>query len=203
MKSIASIVLLVLCLVAFVGSPADAAILYWSARLDGPSESPPVPSPGTGYALVSMDTVAHTYNVYAEWKDLVLTGTGTTVAHIHAPTAVPFAGTVGVATFPGTFPGFPTGTRAGTYTGGPFDLTLASTYTGGFLAAGGGTPAGAEALLISSLNNGRAYFNIHSSSFPSGEIRGFLTPVPEPSSCMLFGAGIVGLATYLRRRRAT
>jgi hypothetical protein len=207
MKPITPFVLVVLCLVAFAPSPTDAAILSWYANLNGPSEFPPVPSPGTGFALVTMDTTAHTYTVFAEWRDLVLTGTGTTVSHIHAPITTPFdfTQTVGVATFPGTFPGFPVGTRSGTYNSpAPIDLTNTASYTAAFRNNfGGGTAAGSEAALISALDTGRAYFNIHSNSFPSGEIRGFLIPTPEPSSLVLFGAGIAGLFACARRRSRT
>jgi len=36
----------------------------------------------------------------------------------------------------------------------------------------GGTAAGAEAALVGGLAAGQAYFNIHTSPFPGGEIRG-------------------------------
>ena len=32
------------------------------------------------------------------------------------------------------------------------------------------------------VESGKAYLNIHTAAFPGGEIRGFLTPAPEPSS---------------------
>jgi hypothetical protein len=49
---------------------------------------------------------------------------------------------------------------------------------------------------------GEAYFNIHTTANPSGEIRGFLVGIPEPSTLALFGSGLVGLATLRRRRKA-
>lgn len=174
---------------------SHAAILRFHAFLDGPSENPPVASPGTGTALVTWDTVALTYSVDASFQGLVGT---TTVAHIHCCVDAP--GTVGVATMPGTFPGFPVGVTSGTYSN-TFDLTLATTFTGGFLGANGGTPAGASAALLQALQDGRAYFNVHSTFVPSGEIRGFLQPVPEPSTIGLAGLALAG-ALWFRRRTA-
>src|SRR3990172_4103159 len=92
-------------LLALVGT-SQASPIDYSAYLNGPNEFPSVLSPGTGIALVTIDTAAHTLRVQVTFEDLVGT---TTVAHIHASTAVAGTGTVGVATMPGTFPGFPAG----------------------------------------------------------------------------------------------
>lgn len=152
-------------------------------------------SSGTGFATVVFDSTAHTLEVEASFSDL--TGT-TTVAHIHCCVDPP--GTVGVATYPGTFPGFPMGVTSGVYVSPTIDLTLASSYTAGFLNNfGGGTVAGAEAALLAGLLDGKAYFNIHTSFAPGGEIRGFLAPVPEPAALLLLAAGF-GAAAARRRR---
>ena len=45
--------------------------------------------------------------------------------------------------------------------------------------------------------DGKAYWNIHTQTFGGGEIRGFLVPVPEPSSALILGAG----AMFVMRRR--
>jgi hypothetical protein len=188
-----------LCAAAMlVAAPAShAVLLHFKAFMDGPSEEPPVPSPGTGFAVVNYDSVAHTLSIDASWADLVGT---TTVAHIHCCTADPFAGTVGVAVTPGTLPGFPAGVTAGDYAA-VIDLTALGNYTAGFLAAfTDGTAAGAEGALIAGFEAHTAYFNIHTSFRPGGEIRGFL--VPEPGVIGLLGVGLAVAFVATRRRRA-
>ena len=176
-----------------------AAVVIYQATLTGPSESPPNASPGTGNAIVTIDTTANTMSVFVTFSGLQGT---TTASHIHATTTSAGAGTAGVATTVPTFPGFPLGVTAGTYNPSPFDLLASSTYNPAFVAANGGTTAGAEAALLSALASGKAYLNIHTSAFPGGEIRGFLS-VPEPATwaLMLLGFGGIGIA-FRRRERS-
>ncbi|HYI93767.1 MAG TPA: CHRD domain-containing protein [Bryobacteraceae bacterium] len=156
-------------------------------------------SSGFGSAEVTYDSVAHTLLVSFDWNNL--TGT-TTVAHIHCCVDPP--GTAGVATFPGTFPGFPMGTTSGSYTSpAPIDLTLASSYTMNFLNNfGGGTAAGAEAALVQGLMDSRAYLNVHTTFAMGGEIRDFLAPVPEPGTYALVGCALAGVVISRLRRRS-
>lgn len=55
---------------------------------------------------------------------------------------------------------------------------------------------------LAQLNSGQWYFNIHSSTFTGGEIRGQINPVPEPSTFALGALGLGGLALWRLRRRA-
>ncbi|HKA02608.1 MAG TPA: CHRD domain-containing protein [Candidatus Solibacter sp.] len=177
---------------------ANAGVVVYTAFLNGPAESPPNGSPGTGFAEVDVDNVAQTMRVQVSFSGL--TGT-TTASHIHSATATPGTGTAIVATQTPSFTGFPLGVTSGTYDN-TFDLTLGSTYNPAFITANGGTVAGAEAALLAGLTAGEAYLNIHSTTFGGGEIRGFLqaqADVPEPGTFVLAGAVVAGL--FLRRRK--
>lgn len=179
-------------------STAQASITIYNANLSGSNESPPNASPGTGLAVVTIDDGANTMRVQVTFSGL--TGT-TTASHIHAPTPSPFSGTAGVATTTPTFAGFPLGVTSGTYDS-TLDLLLSSSYNPAYITANGGTPASAETALLSAVSSGRAYLNIHTSTFGGGEIRGFLVAVvPEPASwaMMLLGFGAIGVIA--RRRR--
>lgn len=156
-------------------TPAAAATLSYITTLSGAIEAPPNASPGTGTAQLDIDTVANTMTISASWSGLL---GNTTVAHIHAPTAVAGTGTAGVASTTPTFPGFPAGVTAGNYNA-VIDLTLASSYNASYITANGGTVAGARAALLLAIADGKSYFNLHSSVFGGGELRGFFVPNPS------------------------
>jgi hypothetical protein len=171
---------------------ASAMMLNWAGSL-----SPEVAgATGSGSVWVAFDTVTHDLHINATFSGL---SAPTTAAHIHCCTAVPGAGTVGVAVDTPSLPGFPLGVTFGTFAG-IFDLDDPLNFTPAYVTANGGTAAGATASLIAGLNAGRAYFNIHSTRFPGGEIRAFPTAVPEPATLAIFALGLVGLAAAKRKR---
>ena len=174
---------------------ADASIIRYGSDLQAEATG----ATGNGSVLVEYDDVEHTVRIFANWTGL--TGL-TSIAHIHCCTTTPLTGTAGVAVTPGTLPGFPVGLTAGTYVSPLIDLDLPASFTPAFLTTfGGGTTAGAISALLAGIESGTAYFNIHSTVFPAGEIRGFLHRVPEPSSLALALLGVAALTGTLRRRR--
>ena len=194
---IAQTLLAVAVLLTAAGA-AQAMPIVYQAALSGAAEQPPNASPGTGLATVAYDPALHTLSVAVSFSGLV---GNTTAAHIHCCVDAP--GTVGVATTTPTFPGFPAGVTSGTYNQ-LFDLMLASSFSSSFITASGGGIADAELALANGLGSGRAYFNIHTSLFAGGEIRGFLTaeraPAPEPATLSLLSLGIASLVAARRRR---
>jgi hypothetical protein len=177
-------------------APASADDKVYLATLSGAAEAPGNASPGSGNVTITIDSAAQTMHVVASFADLVA---GNTASHIHCCVAAP--GTAGVATVTPTFTGFPTGATTGSYDH-LFDMTLASSWNAAFITAHGGTTASAFTDFVAGLDAGSAYYNIHSSAFPGGEIRGFLVAaVPEPSTYALMLAGL-GLAAGVAKRRA-
>ena len=180
---------------ALLWPAAWAAPITYSSNLSGLNEAPPNASAGTGLALVTIDTVAHTLSVDVSFSGL--SGL-VTASHIHCCTASPLTGTAGVATMVPTFLGFPSGVTSGSYSH-TFDLTMTPSFNPAFVTLHGGSLSSAETDLAAGMAAGRAYLNIHTNAFPGGEIRGFLTPVPEPGTFVL--AAAVLLVPILRRRR--
>jgi hypothetical protein len=188
---------------AIMAGAANAVVLTYTTSLSGANENPANGSPGTGSAIVDYDNVAHTLRIQGMFSGLT---SNTTLAHIHAPNASqlpsgdPPNPTFGVATPQPAFPGFPLGVTAGSHDT-LLDLTQAASWNGSYITNNGGTTAGAEAALATALTQGRAYYNVHTSQFGGGEIRGFLTLVPEPSAFALAGVGVFGAIAAGRRRK--
>ncbi len=182
-------------LAALTPTLAQAHESVFETTLSGSQESPVNASTASGFARLTVDPHHLTMRLEASFKDLAGTST---MAHIHCCTPEPFAGNAGLAT--PMLEGFPLDVPVGQYDH-TFDMTQASVYTPGFIAAHGGTATGAFDALFAGLKAGEAYLNLHSSAFLSGEIRGTLTPVPEPGNAALMLVGLIGVGRALRRRQ--
>ena len=178
-------------LAALAAAYSTAGIITYDATLSGANEAPPTGSPGTGFAIVTVDTILNTMEVNVTFSGLT---SPNTAAHIHCCVAP--GGNAGVATTTPTFPGFPSGVTAGSYDQ-VLDMTSAASYNPAFITANGGTPSSAEAVLFAGLAAGDAYLNIHTTEDPGGEIRGFLavaTPEPGTWGLALAGLGVLWAA---------
>lgn len=172
---------------------ASAALVPFAATLRGTNENPVNNSPAIGSMSIILDDVANTLTINGSFSGL--TG-NTTQAHIHAPAGVGV--NAGVAVGNPSLPGFPIGVTNGSQNNAVVDLNNVANFNNAFVTNNGGTVATARAAFLTALNAGNTYFNIHTSTFGGGEIRGQLIAVPEPSTCAL--VGIASLLFAARRR---
>ena len=166
----------------------------YAAPLLGTSEVPVAITTGVGTARVTIDFDLVTMRVEANFSDLV---GNVTASHIHCCIAP--GANIGVATQTPTFIGFPSGVKAGSYDH-TFDMSLATSYNAAFISNNGGTVGSAFNALVAGLNDGKAYLNVHTSTYPGGEIRGLLVPVPEPETYALMLTGLATLGWAVKRR---
>jgi hypothetical protein len=182
-KMVVCLILAVVCLTAPAFVRAD---VITPTILNGANERPnPVNTPATGLAIVTLDEARTMFTINVTFSGL----TGPlSMGHIHVggpevagPVILPFD------------PFLPVGITSGSFTG---VMTAANLRP----AAAQGINNFADA--INAFLAGNTYVNLHSNTFPGGEIRGQLAAAPEPGSLALALLGGAGLAVmgFVRRR---
>jgi hypothetical protein len=173
---------------ALAASPAVATT--YQTRLLGINETVPNTSPARGFGTLTLSDDNRFAQVDIQFRGLTAP---ITIGHAHCCALQGANAGVAIDFLP---PLISNGSFSRLY-----DLTLSTTYTGGFITGSGGTVAAAQARFLTALDAGQVYYNLHTSTFPGGEIRGNLSMVPEPSSwaMLIAGFGLVGAAA--RRRR--
>ena len=162
-------------LLSVAALPAHAATSTFIASLSSLGELVPT-STATGFATVTFDDVLNTVSVQMSFAGLA---NSSAFGHIHCCTAAPGTGNANVLL------GFD-----------PLPAATSGLYTDSFSPT-----ATAFGTLLAGVKDGKAYVNIHTpGTYGSGEIRGFLAPIPEPETYALMLAGLGAVAWAARRK---
>ena len=162
----------------------------YTADLKGSTVSPPTGSTALGHVVVIIDEDLHKMQILTEFNGLA---GAVTEAHLHGPTAEVFAGTADIITPSPRPPAFPPASlRAITFhrssTSNPRRRLIPRSWPPTGLSVTDPMQA-----LFDALDAGKAYFDIHTTAFPDGEIRGFVVDVPGDFN----DDGVVDAADYV------
>jgi hypothetical protein len=171
-------ILLSVALTSALYGTSTYADTVFHAHLTPSQEVPPRESGADGIADFTLLPDNETLQVSLSFTDLT---TPATAAHIHCCATL---GAIAPVVVP--FPDFP--------------ATVTGSYSSTFLLSTPGllTNISLDAFM-NGLASGLAYINIHDATYPEGEIRGQIEPVPIPASIWLLGSGVFGLGALRHR----
>ncbi len=163
-------------LVAGASASAAQAQTSFVSFLNGAQEAPtPRVTPAFGNGTVLMNAARTQITINLTFQGLLAP---LTIAHIHN-------GAVGIS--------------------GPVIIDIRNLITTTADGSGGSIMNAVLNIDMAQANvllSGNGYFNLHTTQFPAGEIRGQINVVPEPSTYLLMATGLGGLVLVARRRHA-
>ena len=204
-----------LVLALALSSASARADIVLHANLTNAAENPPTtpttsggaPRPASfGTADFVLNTAQTALSFTATIFNIDFTGTQTadvndnlSAAHIHAGAAVtPTTNGLVVWGFFGTpF----NDNNPNDLVSTPFATGVGGTFSGKWdVLEGNNTTLAAQ---LDNILEGRSYINFHTTQFGGGEIRGNISPVPEPSTWAMMILGFAGVGFMAYRRRST
>lgn len=176
---------------AIGASGASAGILTANFMLTGGQEVPPNSSSALGIGQIDYDTTDDTFDVSLyvvgiPLGNLLGVGPNSSPVHIHLAPPGSNGGIVIDLGFLGSF----------VQSGLGIELNLTDVAAGGTFGGVSSDPAVVQQAFI----DGNLYVNIHTTLFPSGEIRGNIPPIPIPTPASAALIGAAGLLAVGRRR---
>lgn len=175
-------VLATLCVMA----ASHATLFTFKASLSGDQETPPVSTQATGNATLTVDTGSPIWLFSIDMTADHLQGSPV-VSHLHvAPVGTPGPVAIDLG--------------APTVTGGSAGDWSAKWHTGWGLGQNFEINGLTREHILTLLQDGLVYANVHTGVYPDGEVRGQLGAVPEPATLAVLGVGLLGVIRRKQRR---
>ena len=158
-----------------LAAPADAVVVPLNAHLTGCQEVPPVSTAAQGFAYMPYDMSARKFSLNVDVTGITLDQL--TGSHIYLGALGANGSAIYDLDGPSSWYSDTNGIHLRLT-----DLTFPTQYESDLLA-------------------GNTYINVNTAQYPAGEIRGQLSPIPEPATLAYVAFGAAPMLITLKRRR--